>query len=307
MISIIYCTNRVDPKFNWFIDSLFNQTTELDRSGLELIFIDYAYSEHANSLKDMINGRFRYIHSRPRPNIYQGDKRKTKGEYFSPCNSRNTGYSLAEEGYVVFIDDVSVLMPGWFDAIKRASDENKIVCGAYQKHFEVVVDNGLIISSVKHDGGIDSRWRIGDAGIRKISGSNFFGCSFGLPSGIFKHIDGFDEICDSIGGEDYHFGIRLNNAGHTIYYDRSMLTIESEELHNQPYLMKREDRTLPEGRYMDRLSEFGVNKRFAPHGNLDSSHLVLDVLMMTDQKKSLGIDINSDHHWFDRKPLIDMQ
>jgi len=56
-----------------------------------------------------------------------------------------------------------------------------------------------------------------------------------------------------------------------------MYTIESEELHNQPYLMKRDDRVLSEGAYMKRLNEFGVQFRFQP-GNWDSSHMILDIL-----------------------------
>lgn len=317
MISIIYSSNRIEPKFEWFIQSLWGQTTPQERADIEVIFIDYCKEERGHI---EVNGEFKIIHSKPKDNIYQGDKRKTKGEYFSPASARNTGVLLSSGDYIVFVDDVSVLMPGWWDAVKRNARRGLVVSGSYEKHFEMVVKDGVIVSSRGHQMGRDSRWGMGGNEPVKLTGSILFGCSLGLPSQVMLAVNGFDEICDSIGGEDYHLGIRLNHAGFNVYYDRNMMTVESEELHNQPYLMKREDRVMDAEKYMERLKEFGVTKRHYI-GNWDSSHMIIDILYGQRQKWTIGNNFNMSKdrphkmlfpmaedtlHWFDRKPLIEM-
>lgn len=329
MISIIYCTNRLDPKFEWFIDSLFKQTTDEERKNIELIFIDSCNDSRFDIngisrrelLRIAIDGRFNYKHSLPKPNIYQGENRKTNSEMFSPSNARNTGILLSDGDYLVFADDVSILMPSWWTAVKEAAEHKRIVCGSYQKHFEMVVENGKLVSSRFHQAGNDSRWNTGsDQGPVVISGQALFGCSLGIPAKEILEVNGFDELCDSIGGEDYHLGIRLNNSGKRVYYDRRMFTVESEELHNQPYLMWRDDRLLDSEAYNKRLREFGVTRRKAP-GRCDSSHMILDILLGLNQKWTIGnnFSIAADrpshyfvppaddkYHWFDRKPLFEL-
>lgn len=322
MISIIYSTNRLEPKLDWFVESLCAQTSPSDRDNMELIFIDYDYDNHKDQLSALMEGKgFKgFIHSKPKPNIYQGEHRKTKGQYFSPANARNTGIILSSGDYLVFADDVSVLMPGWVKAVQEAAGQKMIVCGAYKKHYEMVVENGILISSVHNPIGVDSRWGKGGDYPVKIEGSQLFGCSFGISAEDILSVNGFDEICDSIGGEDYHLGIRLSNMRKKMFYDRRMLTIESEELHNQPYLMQREDRVLSPDAYMSRLHEFGIRRRYID-GNWDSSHMVLDILygkaltrtfasyydLRTDRQNKTFTPVPSEnHHWFDKKPLEEM-
>lgn len=330
MISIIFCTNRLDPKFSWFIHSLANQTTDEERKNIELIFIDGAigrgepHHERIAVIEQAISGRFqKWTHTVPKPNIYQGILRKTKTEMFSPSNARNTGILLSEGSYLVFADDVSVLMPTWWGAVKQAAEQSRIVCGSYQKHFDMVVENGILVSSRYHDAGKDSRWNSGnDHRSVPINGQALFGCSLGIPAKDIIDVNGFDELCDSIGGEDYHLGTRLNNAGKRIYYDRRMFTVESEELHNQPYLMLRDDRLLDPASYMATLKEFGVHTRkYDPRGRTDSSHMLLDILYGLNQKTTMGnnYSIAADRpshyfvpvpdvttHWFDKKLLAEL-
>jgi hypothetical protein len=309
MMSIIFSTNRLEPKFDWFIDSLFYQTTVEERKSIELIFIDYALcifgEQRKEELKKLIEDKFTFKHISPKQNYYQGEGRKTTGEYFSTSNARNTGAMAASGTYLVFVDDVAVIMPSWFAAVKRAYKKNMTVCGAYQKHYQMEVEDGKITSSRMNTAGKDSRWNRGnDYNTTVIPGGSLFCCSMGIGKENFFSVDGFDELCDSIGGEDYHFGIRLNNAGYAIHYDRSMFTVESEELHVQPYLMKREDRVLPPQAYLQRLTELGVKGR-KTSGNWDSSHMILDILMYTKQTKAIGAG-DGVNHWFDKKPLIEM-
>lgn len=328
MISIIFSTNRKEPKFwEWFMPSLLSQISDDDKKNIEVICISYdidvfAYKDYTETFYPEIecNG-VKVIQSQPKPNVYQGKERKTKTEMFSPSNARNTGILVSQGNYLVFADDVSLLMPGWWFAVKQAAEKGMIVCGAYQKHFEMVVESGNLVSSRSHQGGIDSRWNIGNNGFPvAITGQQLFGCSFGIPAKDIIDVNGFDEICDSIGGEDYQLGMRLNNAGKKIWYDRRMFTVESEELHNQPYLMLRDDRVLSPEAYRMRLAEFGVDKRHTT-GNYDSSHMILDILLGLGQTWTLGNNYNLGvdreahyfvppadvtNHWFDRKLLSEL-
>lgn len=302
----------------WFLPSLLNQTTEDERKDIEILFI---YSEAKELLCRREFGFNKILITGPKKNIYQGPYRKTKTEMFSPSNARNTGILLSEGTYLVFADDVAVLMPSWWNSVKEAAARNLIVCGSYQKHFEMEVENGVLVKSRYHEMGKDSRWKDGnDHHPVSIPGQSLFGCSLGIPAKDIIDVNGFDELCDSIGGEDYHLGIRLNNAGKKVWYDRRMLTIESEELHSQPFLMLRDDRLLPDGEYMKKLKEFNVHRRLAP-GRPDSSHMILDILLGLRQTKTIynNYSIAADRpnkycfpppdvttHWFDNKPLAEI-
>lgn len=327
-ISIIFSTNRIEPKFEWFCDSLFNQTGPQDRDLMKLVFVDYVLSitddkeVRTKKVLDAVGGRFDFIHVQPKPSIYQGKERKTKTEMFSPASARNTGYIYSEGDYVVFVDDVAVLMPSWWGAVWQAVVHNRITCGSYWKHSNMNVSNGNLLTSDASEMGRDSRWFLPGAenGAIKLPGGSMYGCSFGIPSSSFESVNGFDEMCDSIGGEDYQFGIRLNNSGHTVYYDRKMYSIESEELHNQDYLMLREDRLIGNEQYMNRLNEMGIGSRHL-NGRTDSSHMILDVLHgkrltrahynnydigQCRREKVLPPVMDQTHHWFDHKLLAEI-
>lgn len=327
-ISIVFSTNRVDPCFDWLCDSLYNQTGPQDREILKIVFVDYALgrvedkTERHNKVINAVNGRFNFTHTTPKPSLYQGERRKTKTEFFSPANARNTGYMFSEGEYVVFVDDVAVLMPGWWAAVWQAYIHKRITCGSYWKHFNMHVENGNLLRSDAHEKGRDSRWFLKgtDRGAVVIPGGSMFGCSFGITAEAFESVNGFDELCDSVGGEDYQFGIRLNNAGHKIYYDRTMYSIESEELHNQDYLMLRDDRLLSDDDYMKRLNELGISSRHLA-GRADSSHMILDILHGKGLKRSFynNYDVGECRrekrlpdvpevttHWFDHKQLSEL-
>ena len=112
----------------------------------------------------------------------------------------------------------------------------------------------------------------------------------------------------------------LFRSGKQIFYDRRMLTIESEELHDQDYKMLREDRVISPEQYMLKLLKYGVHRRYI-QGNWDSSHMILDILhgmkqtwtignnyTISDQrnKKQLPEKDFVDVHWFDDKPLSEI-
>lgn len=319
-ISIIYSTNRKEPKINWFLDSLRNQTNEEERTFIEIIIIRHPEAVLNEEEKEAAKG-FNVQVALPKDSLYAGPKRKSKTEMFSPSSARNTGIILSSGEYLVFVDDVSVLMPGWWAAVWQGYVNKRITCGSYWKQFDMVVENGNLVSSRPHDMGRDSRWNLSNGKPVKISGTQVFGCSLAIPASDIIGINGFDELCDSIGGEDYQLGIRLQHNGKTLWYDVSMYTVESEELHNQDYLMRREDRVLPKDKYMKQLSGFGVDRRVQPNGNWDSSHMILDILYGTQQRqarynyynidecrtqKKLPLVPEIDRHWFDAKMLSEI-
>ena len=275
-VSIVYLTHRETSRFDWFADSLARQVGDDD---IEVIVVDGLFSPaRAEMFVTLARGRFpcRPVPAKPTP--FNGSYRRTGPEYFAAASARNTGLLYARRPYIVFSDDLSVLMPGWWEEVRTAAGRGVVIAGAYQKRREMQVDDGLLASSRLESSGIDSRWPIGDdAHWTALAGSQLFGCSFGAPLALLLEINGFDELCDPIGGEDYHLGIRLEWTGTPLYYSRRMLTIESEELHHTPNPLRRLDKSTSPGAYITHLHKFGVTRRHV-NGEWDSSHMVLDIM-----------------------------
>ena len=194
--------------------------------------------------------------------------------------------------------------------------------GAYRKCWDMHVERGVLESCRREDSGIDSRWTLGDARRAvQVGGGQLFGASIGAPRDLLLQLNGFDELCDSIGGEDWQLGLRLELAGVPIWYDRRMLSIESEELHHLGTPFQRVDRTLAPAAYMERLEEFGVRHRRVS-GACDSSHMLLDIAFGTGSPSTQGnyywlADLEAStleatvprfprRHWFDGVSLSEL-
>jgi hypothetical protein len=138
---------------------------------------------------------------------------------------------------------------------------------------------------------------------------------------VLLELNGLDELCDSIMGEDSQLGYRIEHANIPIYYDRRMFTVESEELHHQGDPPARLNEPMHPALYMARLREFGVLRR-TRRGGWDTTHLLFDIVHGTRAVASLGNyyrltelspgNIDSvrasfpRHHWFDQRPLAEM-
>lgn len=320
-LSIVAPTYRQQPRFEWLVDSLASQLRSGDE--VEVIFVDGRHStSRAAELERLVAGRFEFRHVPAKPTPYNGRFRLTRREFFAAASARNTGIVYASKGYVAFVDDACVPMPEWLDEVRRAATGGYVVAGAYWKQWDMVVEDGRLASSRAEPSGRDSRWELGrDDGLVQIGGGQLYGCSCGIPRELLLKLNGYDELCDSIGGEDYHLGLRLEWSGSPIYFSRRMLTIESEELHRgEPGLLRLDKATDPHS-YMRRLAEFGVARRMTD-GGYDSSHLILDILYGTrsirsignyyelselDEGNLLGLVERFPHtHWFDGQPLGDL-
>jgi hypothetical protein len=108
------------------------------------------------------------------------------------------------------------------------------VCGAYKKVLDLkVTADPFNVTWTDYPAGVDSRWNHGsDGGVVPWHGSGMFGCSFGLPLEAALEVDGNDAAHHGQGAEDTDLGIRLERAGWPVFYNRNLLTIESEELHH---------------------------------------------------------------------------
>jgi hypothetical protein len=292
-VTVVYLTHRPISRFDWFADALAHQLDRADgaaaTSDLEVLVVDGLHdAARASAIATAVAGRFpcRAVPSKPTP--FNGPHRLTRTEYFAAASARNTGLIHAQHAYVVFVDDLSVPMDGWWGEVARAAREGCVIAGAYQKRRDMVVDRGELVGSRVESAGIDSRWPLGrDDDWVPIAGGQLFGCSFGAPRDLLLSINGCDELCDSIGGEDWQLGWRLEWAGASLVYSRRMLTIESEELHQQPNGLTRRDPLLSSRAYERRLREFGVTRR-SSSGAHDSSHMIVDLLFGTKCTQPLG-------------------
>lgn len=319
-VSIVYVTQRSEPRFEWFADGL---SRGLEDDELEVIMVDGLHSaERGARFEQIVGGRFPFRHVRAKPSPFCGPHRLTRRDWAAPASARNTGVVYASHPYVVFVDDLSVPGPAWWSAARDAAAHRYVAAGAYAKHLELEVADGVVVSSRPTAEGVDSRSQIQpDARLARVGGGALYGCSFGAPKSLLLELNGLDELCDSIMGEDSQLGFRIEHAGIPIYYDRRMFTIESEELHHQGEPPARLEAVIHPALYMARLREFGPRRRSVP-GRCDTTHLLFDIVHGTRATESLGnyyrlADLTPDsleslrdafprHHWFDQRPLAEM-
>ncbi len=299
-VTIAAFTSRKDPCFQWFADALCNQTTPEERASLQVILVDRhlwfpglfrGAKEHTEWIRltdpkyhdpsrrqygeDCVRGRFPFLHLPPKPNVYCGPWRLTSKDWFCASNARNTAMIFANNPYFVGIDDLAVPLPGWFNQVKHAAENKYCVCGAYKKVKDLSVDSGVVTGYTPFESGVDSRWPHGsDGGIVKWSGAGLFGCSFGMPLNLAVRIDGFAPECNAMGAEDYDFGIRAERAGGEFFYNRNMVTLESEERHHLDSTLPRESRTVTNRLFTP--AGYDAYRHSDPTKKFDSDHLLLN-------------------------------
>lgn len=258
MLTISYQTSRKEPLFWWFISSLRRQPGGHSHD-IRIVVVDYWAQEiphHDWGRIDVARRKaqfkafmpdYHFLHIPPKPTPWQGPHRLTKNDYFAASNARNTALLYARDGHIAYVDDLSVLLPTWLLAVREACANNQITAGAFKKLKNIQVVDGLVKSFEAFPPGMDSRWLFLD----KSGNTNpapvecapnwTFGCSIVFPIERLLEINGYPEDSDSTGvaGEDTAVGVALANRGHKIFYDRRMLTYESEEHHYQPPVMLR--------------------------------------------------------------------
>lgn len=253
-LTIGYFTGRHDSKLEWFADSLRRSIGDDNTLGVRIVVVDFwaqpmpgwpeeAVLDRKQVVRSLLSG-FDFIYVAPKPTVWQGRFRLTKQDWFAASNARNTAVCLSPGDWIAFVDDLSVLLPGWLTRVREAMQHpRRITCGAYRKVKDLVVNGGTVTSFTDHPGGHDNRLaHVQGPGPHPCAGNWMYGCSLVAPVEAFLSINGFPEAwCDGMGFEDCVAGIMLDKKGYSFVYDPRMMTYESEELHHQLPVMKRSD------------------------------------------------------------------
>lgn len=258
MLTFAYTTCRQHPQLTWFMDSLKLQLQAHPELEYRIVVVDFWSDQRAWAYPEI-------IFTKPMPNVWNGHHRLTKENWFNASASRNAALCHAPDGYIVYVDDLSVLLPGWLDAVLQAKDY--IACGAYKKVRNLVVDNGIITSFLPWPPGEDNRLKHVKEDVTNCGGNWAYGCSLAGPVEAFLSVNGWpNDLCGGLGFEDVLMGIVMANAGWSLKYDRRMMTYESDELHSVEPSFRREDWHMENG-----VAVFGGN------GGDDKSHRALHI------------------------------
>ena len=274
-VTIVCATHRPDPRFPLLADSLATQLGN-DADEVQVLVVDGLHSSvRGEQLLAQSAGRFALEHVPAKPTPWNGPYHVAANEYYATAGARNTGIVHAS-GYVVFVDDRSTLLPGWWAQVRSAARNGQVVAGAVHGQW-----------SGGGQADRDRRWGLGsDKRAVPVGGGNLAAANFGAPRELLVEVNGFDELCDPAGLEDYHLGIRLEWAGATVYYDRRMASVREADRHRHD-VVRRLDRVTDRPTYMNTLRAFGVAER-SFDGPFDTSHLVWDVLFGRRDRRSLG-------------------
>lgn len=286
-ISFVHITGRIDPKWEWYVNAVCNQASPEELRTWQFIFVDRSlwaptvnasgsiafsdpsYHDQARrqKLAEIVNGRFNYLHIPVLPNVYQGPFRKTTRDYFYAGISRNTGIVASRHPYIMFCDDLALPSPQWLSQVRHAADHKYLLAGMYSKRKNLVVENGLMVSSDDFPPGVDSRMPHGnDGGIVPWHGSGVFGCSFGVPLESALETDGCGLEVAAQGADDYCWGIRLERTGLKVFLNKNCWTTEDEDAHHMEPSLPRESKLVP----ADRLPHwYGDKNPMSDHVHLN--------------------------------------
>lgn len=239
MLTIAYITARKDPKIDWFFDSLARQLGPHDIKELRIVIVDFFARAYKRAAPPSIPEGVEVMTVTPKPNVWQGEYRLTKEDWFAASNSRNSALCLAPDGFLAYVDDLSVLLPGWLPAVREHMAARRFGFGAYLKANNLVVEDGKVISYTPKS--TDNRLGFVSGDVTKCTGKWLYGCSLCGPVEMFTAVGGWPEFCDGLGFEDCVMGHALENRGFPMVFDRRMMTIESEEDHTREPAFKRSD------------------------------------------------------------------
>lgn len=304
MVTIAYMTNRLEPHIEWFLDSLHSQGFKEKIPDSQLLVVDFHCDERPQEFRDLLK-KFNAIHVPPKPTVWQGKHRLTKENWFAASNARNTALCLAPDGWIVYCDDLSVLLPGWVDVVAEVSKSGTITCGAYRKVLELTVEpgTGVVTHFKDYPPGWDNR---GASTVPMPCGGNWlYGCSLAAPVDALLSVNGWPEaLCDGMGFEDCIMGIMLSNAGFRFQYHTGMMTWESEEGHHVGKGFRREDY----GKSPDDKSHSVLNQalKIKTHPNYFGDEGIVGLrrrVLAGEPFPGAGIP---QHEWFTNTPLSEL-
>lgn len=291
----------------WFLDAWDKQCAS-DYSNTQLVVVDFHQTRSVDDprFERIRKGFGQVVVSKPKPNVWQGDHKLSRIDYFAAANARNTAICLAAGSHIVFVDDLSVPLPTWWRAVQESTTRTRtITCGAYQKVRGLEVVDGVVDKFEDHPAGRDIR-------MRDLSGKPpypcmpgwHFGCSVAAPIDAYLDINGWPEACDGLGYEDCVTGIVLYNRGWHFVYDTRMMTFESEEAHGEDVPFMRWDKgTSPNDKSHAMLAMFKQAARFDNYFGSEGIRGLRERVLSGESFPILQIP---EHDWFDSMPIRQM-
>lgn len=304
-LSIAYVTGRREPRFEWFFDSLHRQG-----DGFRIIVVSRSVDKPYEVTRRVYDGSYMdFLNVPPKPNVWQGEYRLTKEDWFAMSNARNTALCLCKTDYIAYVDDLSVLLPGWLDAVKEAMAGNYIACGAYRKVKKLVVENGEVKSYEPFSD--DCRLSLAPDVLGPCTGDWLYGCSCCFPVEALLSVGGWPEYVDGLGSEDYCLGIALSNAGFHLKYDKRMMTYEDEDLHGWIWKdgekvggpLKRTDKGVSPNDKSHAALAIAKSSRYYPN-YVEGGMRALRELVLAGHP--FPVIQQPQHDWFDNQPIAEM-
>lgn len=304
-LTIVYTTARREPRTEWFFDSLARQVKPGEQIDTIVVdsFLDQERGEEMCRLFDA-NENLRPLNfwrTRPKPTVWQGERRLTREDWWAKSNANNCGIILCETPWIAFVDDRSVLGPGWLQAIREAQDKEYAVCGSYEKHSNLQVKDGVVTGSSELLGA-DTR----SPGCYPFD--SFYGGSGALPLEWCLAVQGFSEnICDGLGSEDSMFGVTLRNSGFPIRYDSSMRIIEDRTPGQLDGALKRADKNSHLGQQAKSWTIVRAFKGQTTSQNSFDIRNLRDRVLLNGESLSDIPPSGSDRDWYDNQKISDME
>lgn len=249
-LSLVYMTGRKEPHLEWVLDGLADQRKDGD--DIQLIVID----TFNRKLEELINTGLLTATSitevnvcRPKPNIWQGPNRITDRDWWATANARNTAICLAHHDYISFLDDRCWLGPHWLETLRKGERERKsVIVGSYDK-----LEDGRVTP--------DHRRGLCPSGKIDCGGGWLYGCTFALPLEWCLEVNGLEEGCDGLTGEDYIFGLMLGNAGHRIDFCPGLFVKQDRAMGTEHGFAMTDKGKSPKDKSHAALERFGKRSR----------------------------------------------